>query len=403
MNKSVTVHIGTTKTGTTALQNYFARSNSEAACYPLVNCLDNSSHWYLSNICSNSLSVGRGFLLDRNKYKNIAQLRDDILSECSKQVIEAKSSNIIFSSECLWSDVAAASDDEIYKYFENLKDFFYEMGILRVQIVIYIRSQISHINSDWIQSLKDKHEHSFDQFLSTHCLKIRRYNYYNFCRVLVEVFSSKNVIVRSYDQLINLKRNIVSDFCSHIQIPFHDATFKTGINSNTSKLYSSAFCELLIALNKIYSDYDYHISRTTSFYHEKIAYLLNVQSMTMHIPTMHQMNLIFNHYYEDNRNLENEFKITLNDFSDDYRKSKTSVSHVDKTELPEYIQQVIDFGSDLATSHYINSAYQNVLGRIPSETEIKNRLDRKTSIGLLFHSLVSSPEFDHIYSKLYSN
>jgi hypothetical protein len=209
MKRLCILHIGTTKTGTTSIQNSLDlnRKILKAANYKML---------------SNKLREGNSdYLFAISQCKNIENKKQ--IENNYKELIEKEEKNILVTSEQF--SALGMFNPEI---FENTFNFFknYEFDI---SVVLYLRNQKNWILSDYIQDVKGGGIHSLEDFLTGSLEDPDKYDIYK----LVKNVKSENIKlkIKPYKKDIYENWNILRDFYS--LIPVKNLSLYKILNMNT--------------------------------------------------------------------------------------------------------------------------------------------------------------------------
>lgn len=184
------LHIGRHKTGTTALQEYFANNTDylgqSGYYYPKVFMRENAHH-----ILSEYLSSTEFLKLQEvDKQKKIAQLREELIAD----IRSSSNSKVIMSSEA----------------FQNVRPRFVRALFLKdsfnVKVVAYFREIVGYTASSYNQEVHAKiFDESIDDFIERF-----RPNYLSFADEWSESFTSFKAKIFDKNCLVN--GNVVDDF-----------------------------------------------------------------------------------------------------------------------------------------------------------------------------------------------
>ena len=192
--KTVVIHIGMGKTGTTSIQESFYQFDNGKIKYGTVDNIDppsNHSLPFLTMFCKDPHTLkghrqrGRGRLEVEELAKEWKRkLRADLESDFEK---------LIYSCETL-----------LYLNLDELRELktFFDAFDVDIQIVGYARHPIGYANSALQQAIKT----------GTQVLHIPRPRYRRF-RKFIEVFGRQAVTIRRFDRERFLNKSVVSDFC----------------------------------------------------------------------------------------------------------------------------------------------------------------------------------------------
>lgn len=148
----VFIHIGSPKTGTTAIQQFLTRHRDSLAeqgvLYPMGGVLRSAHHL-----------IGAAVYPSRaSRLGNVS--RDDALAlaiaQIANEIAERKPHTVILSTEYLWGELSAAN---IRRLLEPFRD-------MRIRIIAYVRRQDLLAQSLYVQAVKGGYIRSFRDWLS---------------------------------------------------------------------------------------------------------------------------------------------------------------------------------------------------------------------------------------------
>lgn len=194
MKKTIYIHIGTWKTGTTSIQRYFAEHRQKfKAAGLLYPGKDNAHHQFVDDL----ISWGR-------KKEKISEYNLSIIEE----IVNSEENFILLSSE---SFHAKNAYNELLSFLSQYLQCEYE-----VKIIMYLRSQDTIIESFYAQRIFEGYSIDFKTFLEKDLDWTRLDHYHNIIK-WAEIFGKENLILRVYDRnrFIN---GIIPDFLSSIKM-----------------------------------------------------------------------------------------------------------------------------------------------------------------------------------------
>ena len=212
------IHIGTMKTGTTAIQRFLVENSHILEeynwCYPDL-CNEIAGFNFEQHETSNDKKIWARYINARvlrlffEGNKKLSAKERDTLWEgiWSTLYTYLEKNNIILSDERLWW----GASKELYR---KIKERYH-----RVKIIVYLRRQDRYIESYWNQRVKRLASFSedFGEALAKGRLNC---SYLNRLEELEEIFGIENIIVRSYEkeQFLGERKDVVSDFLSLLGI-----------------------------------------------------------------------------------------------------------------------------------------------------------------------------------------
>ncbi len=196
------VHIGTTKTATTAIQNFLVDNQEllkkKGYCYPLF-------PYHYDEVSDK-----------RNAHFLVAQIISDrqsgVFREGMDKILELFQTypNIILSDEGIWS----SSYKQRMSTWKALKAEGKENGF-RVKIIVYLRRQDTYLVSGWNQMVKSGIGHgavkTWEEYVNDR-LYVRKMEYHIHLKKLAEFWHKKNLTVRRFEPKRFIGGSIYADF-----------------------------------------------------------------------------------------------------------------------------------------------------------------------------------------------
>lgn len=144
--RTVFLHIGVFKTGSSALQVFFAKNQEQLAAdgvtYPSLSNLNGAKRGLVSS--GNAAYLARS-LMEPDAPMALPQQKEDQLRKFEQSLVKETDNNLLFSSE-FFSYVSAAS-------FHTLKEIANRIGF-RLKLIAFAREQTSYLESLYIQRVK---------------------------------------------------------------------------------------------------------------------------------------------------------------------------------------------------------------------------------------------------------
>lgn len=195
---TVYIHIGTPKTGTTALQNFLCRNRetllSQGFLYPLSGRRIHpiSGHYSHHNLAW-ALSQAKAYNPEFGNW-------EDLLKEIKSAPLE----NIVISSE----QFCKLNFNHISLIKKHLSEY-------ETKIIIYLRRQDEFLKSYYFEEIKRGcYWDSFNKYIET---KSELLDYYNLIESWQKVFGKNNIDVRIYEKQ-QLKYGLIDDFLKSINL-----------------------------------------------------------------------------------------------------------------------------------------------------------------------------------------
>jgi hypothetical protein len=222
--KTVFVHIGMSKTGTTTLQFHLdanrALLKSSGYCYPL------------SGLSSSPHEKGHHELV------RAAKVRDESVYKALVAEINKTAANaVVLSSE----GFSVAAQGEI-EFLKKMLDGY------EVKIVVYVREQASFLESLYNQAVKTGSEVRDRYEFLADMLSSNRLNYYSVVKGWAAVFGKENIIVREYRAGGSDRRELLEDFFE--VVGFDVSCVDIDVKDYNSSV-DSRYIEFLRVVNKL--------------------------------------------------------------------------------------------------------------------------------------------------------
>jgi len=234
--KELILHIGTSKTGTSAIQSYCTKNREKLKEfgyeYPRMG-------FRFKGVSSNR---NGHFLCCRIMDENGKRRFDEELavrSEGYKKLKESfqNSDKVILSDEHIWNACELKKEGLL-----QVKRRMDEQNIA-VKIIVYFRRQDEWMQSAWGQKVKGGLCKSFSEFMSGTICKDYNLNYGKRLQDFIDVFGRENVIVRPYERCqFADKKSVVADFLSQLNLPLEQMPEEVArvINPSLEGVYIEA-------------------------------------------------------------------------------------------------------------------------------------------------------------------
>lgn len=220
MKSIVFLHIGTAKTGTTAIQIFLRRNKNalekKGCMFPVWD------------------RKFEGVRTERNGHFLSPSVDGDYREMCFSAIehFSEKYSKIILTSEGLWN-----RGGERQEFWADLKQRFNSSNI-ELKVVVYLRRQDAYISSFWAQHVKglEMYSKTFAEYMHKECDRRNHLDYYAYLSNVAQIIGKENVIVRPYEfsQFSGKDKTIVSDFLEAIEIEYDETLQFENEQQNTS-------------------------------------------------------------------------------------------------------------------------------------------------------------------------
>ena len=262
------LHIGTPKTGTTALQN-FLPANEEVLeqhgiCYPDFGFryaglgVHRNGHFLVT--CNYKDEFGNR-VLEKEEADYQEGLRK--LEEVGKRFPK-----IILSDEGIWKQ--SITDRE--NFWERLNKDLKRIGF-DIKIVVYFRCQNLFVQSHWAQKIKEGGKYDFHEYLESPVFTEYPLDYYEYMHMLASIFGKEALIIRVFEkkQFTGENHTIQEDFLNIFNLKMSDgfvveqAVYNTSFEGDYLKIK-----EILNNLPEFKSNKNLLISNMKNIQDEKI-------------------------------------------------------------------------------------------------------------------------------------
>ena len=219
MKKTVYIHIGTHKTGTTAVQKFSADHTKEliklGIFYP-----------YISRPAIANISIGQHLLpwyltnhpVPDDYYGQYADKKESIFPSLIAAIKSSECEKIILSSE--------EFDRLNFEQVKILKDYFEELD---VKIIIYLRRKDSYLETMYQTNVVHGEEsRNIVDALKNMDIPL---DYFEFVKKWQDIFGEKNVYIYFYCKDILKANDIIIDFYDHLGVDVEEMVKKSATNN----------------------------------------------------------------------------------------------------------------------------------------------------------------------------
>ena len=240
--KTIYIHIGTHKTGTTSIQRFLTQNNTilaqKGVFYPIAGRLYSEGDVRTHNIKNAVTAINGQLLCDIELFKGewlcdikLFKKQLDIFSksECSTMLLSEENLFSYLNSEHLFLKI-----DELWQLLSN-----YE-----VKIIVYFRKSIEYITSLWKENLKSRRSNSLENHLETSDYAESLKAVYN----LLTRVELEDIIVRTFEPTRWLNHNLIDDFLSLINI--ENTNEFLPLRTRENETFSRDYCERILYVNQ---------------------------------------------------------------------------------------------------------------------------------------------------------
>ncbi len=226
------LHIGTPKTGTTALQQFFFKNRKRLASHSVI--FPSFTKQPKTPLAMNGIVLNRycqRLSEGRNPSVGIANLEAN-LRKLSKLL--ASNERVLLSDETIYNN-SNKSHETTSPYWPTMARILDEAGADDVTVVVYLRRQDDWASSHWRQRAKSGYgADSFAAHLNDPQTG-HRMNYAGTIEAIERAFGNAvHIVVRRYDRKMFEGGDIYHDFCLAAGIPWDDGYRLPDAAANTS-------------------------------------------------------------------------------------------------------------------------------------------------------------------------
>ena len=243
--KTLYLHIGTPKTGTSALQHFFANNRKllegKGVYYPDLGFRfpDIGKHRN-----AHFLSYKKYIEKKQRDYETEKAIRDEGIQKLDEAF--KSHDTILLSDEHIWNE-----KEMIGQTLPALKSHFAEQEV-QIKVIVYLRRQDQVIQSFWAQKIKESSAISFEKYMEKEKYRFFRLDYAARIQEFADVLGKENVIVRCYEkqQYQGEQKTIMSDFLQILGLEITDEY------KNSDKVYNisleGAYLEVKKQINRFW-------------------------------------------------------------------------------------------------------------------------------------------------------
>lgn len=208
-SKTLLIHIGHYKTGTTAIQSFFSKNRIQLQKQGVHYCQSSNNHGKHSNLAFSLLkSLGVSTQLYGYNAENKATT---LWQQLGKEIINAPCSTAVISSE---EFIRLGEYNGSSKLLTSINQYFKKLSI-DIKVVAYFRGQNDHLESWYNQFIKMNYStptlgHTIRSLESIH------YDYQKALSPWLEAFGEENVIARPYLSTTVDKNHLLKDFLKNV-------------------------------------------------------------------------------------------------------------------------------------------------------------------------------------------
>lgn len=293
--KTIYLHIGCEKTGTTSIQ-HFLTSNRKALelqgiAYPKLG-LNKTAQFNLAasinswqNKCDSVDYYPKKSISIEQEWAQFKRFYDE--TSCNKIVISAEH----FSSRLREAGIKRLKA-ELDKIAQDVE----------LKVILYIRRQDWFIESSYSTAIKAGSTSLFDDFFIANVNAVYRYDFSILLQSWSEVFSDQNILVADYDDILST-RSLIPHFCKVIGA---DTTSLTPENKIENPTWSPAMLEFVRLSNSPKMKQQLGGNRLDFFnYINEIQSTENIPKSCLMTPTQRQ--LVLEKYKQSNDAVQNKY------------------------------------------------------------------------------------------------
>lgn len=207
--KTLYLHIGTPKTGTSALQ-YFCAGNRKILEEKGVYYPDPGFRFPDIGKHRNAHFLSYKEYINKKEKLRDREAEEKIKEEGIQKLEEAFQTHdtILLSDEHIWNEKEMTAET-----LPALQQRFEEQGV-QIKIIVYLRRQDQVIQSFWAQKVKESSTITFDSYMKKEKYNHFRLDYAVRIQEFAEIVGIDNMVIRCYEkqQYLGEQKTIMSDF-----------------------------------------------------------------------------------------------------------------------------------------------------------------------------------------------
>ena len=232
------VHIGSTKTGSTSLQNFLFKNRNKLNCnkiiYPNIGVKSGAHHLIAASFHQGAWRMHTDELGKAGSEK-IERYKSALRKACTKE----KQHTLLLSSEYLWT----------IRNKTRFVEFLHQIGATEVHVICYLRDVRDWIQSQYNQTVKSGNAEAFDAWLSK--TLARKFGGANYEEILDDWAATKgidSVVARGYSRE-TLPKGLIEDFLSALGVNSEEFNLEEAGQFNPSP--TEAEVKIISILNAI--------------------------------------------------------------------------------------------------------------------------------------------------------
>lgn len=218
------LHIGTSKAGSTTIQQYLCETDTSAFGLCQLDCFGRGNATRLA--AAVNTANARNYWIHGRKYMTRATFeanRHTVWEDLTQELAQANCPNFVASSEYLYRHLYGAPKG-LEAFRDQLLEHFGD-----VRIILYLRDQRAWLRSFYAQTVvgPERSTRSYADFLKQSRERRARWNYRVAVRMWARTFGRARMIVVPFDRANFFRNDLIADFLSHISIDLaqqHDVT-----------------------------------------------------------------------------------------------------------------------------------------------------------------------------------
>jgi hypothetical protein len=226
----LTVHIGTTKTGSTSIQAFFRANRlalaEQGILYPAVL---GQQHHLKATVSSLNFSQSSDLMKHQavHSEEELEGFRKKT-STAFRRALRGEPDHVVISSEHLQSRCILP---ENVQRFQSL----FATGFDQVRVVIYVRPQLDQLISLYSTTLRNGSANTLEDHISIYSKRFFYFDLKGIIELWGSVFSKEQIIVRPFKALSKqVDGGVVADFCNLFGISHKDERFSQPETVNSS-------------------------------------------------------------------------------------------------------------------------------------------------------------------------